>query len=399
MVLSKYRFQVNICWLFILIAMPLNFFYNYFFVKGFLPQIPGVGYPIFGHLLLFAILYVFIVNFKNFYEIKKPLLILLVFLIYCFVWSVLHLMYSLKYAGDFSVFNQSFVALIYIFAFCIVFSYYYDYGSIIFKFLFILMFFVALAEMDFSFIIPFSFDNIAGTEDGHINYQLVSWFMLATWFMFYFKENNIWMRIFSVFIVLFLLLISGGRSELVGFLLSGVSTLIVYSIFSRKKYQKFFIISLLIVVLIYFPIYLYHTYGGFFENSRHMQLLDYENSSSWQEREYIYKINLQNIVDNPLIGAYGSHFELGPGAYIHNILSAWQQFGLLGFILYILIVISPFFISIFYLFKDRDKFNIYPFFFISIYILILSIATKPVFWPYAAMSMGMLFAYMKFRKE
>lgn len=398
MKMSKYNLQVNILLLFILVTIPFNFFYNYFLVKGFFPSIPGLGYPIFGHLLSLFVFLIFLVRFKYFFEFKRILLMLLIFLIYGFIFSILNLMFFSKYAGDFSVFNQSFIALMYIFAFVICFSFYYKFNTYIFKFSFLMMFFIVFFEIDFSSIIPFSFDNIAGTTEGHINYQLVSWFMLCSWFMFFFKEKYMWIKVTSILMIFFMLLVSGGRSELVGFTLASLATLVVYMIFSSKIYQKIFFLLSFLITVVYLPIYFYYKYEGLFEKSRHLQLFDYKESSSWKEREYMYQINVQKIFEHPLTGAYGSHFELGEGAYIHNILSAWQQFGILGFILYIIIIAMPFFIAIFYFFIDRDKFNIYPFFFISTYIVILCVATKPIFWPYVGISVGLLFAYLQHRR-
>src|SRR5690606_37425043 len=41
------------------------------------------------------------------------------------------------------------------------------------------------------------------------------------------------------------------------------------------------------------------------------------------------------ILANPIFGDFGGHIrESGPGYYIHNILSAWRQFGLVGFVLF-----------------------------------------------------------------
>lgn len=399
MLITKKDLIIVFSMLFILISMPFNFLYNYFLVTGVIPSIPGFGYAIINHIFALIVFCFFIFNFKLFFILKKCFFVFIFFSIYVFLFSFLNLTYF-HYAGDFGVFIESFVFLIYFCCFFVSFSFYYNINKNIFRNIFLLMFFIAIFEMNFSNIIPFSFDNIAGKTEGHISYQLVSFFMLITWVMFFFKEESFINRIIFSFLILFLLLISGGRSELIGFVVAGIVTLLAYFIFSTtQKHKKYIFMFLGGSSIIYLSIYLISKYANLFESSRHTQILDFENSSSWQEREYLYRMNVQKIIDNPILGSYGSHKELGDGAYIHNALSAWQQFGIVGFILYLILIFIPILLAIYYLFKDKDRYNIYPFLFISIYVAILCIATKPIFWPYASISLGLLFAYMKNRKE
>ena len=398
MLIFKKNLIIVFSMLFILTTIPFNFFYNYLKVKGVLPSIPEVGYPIFTHFFSLIILAFFVFNFNFFKKFRTTFYFFMFFCLYVFIFSLLNLMYF-NYAGDFSAFSESFFFLMYYISFVVVFCLYYNINPHIFKVCFLVMFFVALFEMDFSKIIPFSFDNIAGTDEGHINYQLVSFFMLATWFMFFFKENNLIFKIFFMMSMAFLLLFSGGRSELFGFFASGIATLLAYIIFSDgNRYKKYGLIFFGGSSLFYLIVSMISKYSILFESSRHSQILDIKSSSSWQEREYLYEINVQKIIDSPILGNYGSHKELGEGTYIHNALSAWQQFGLVGFLLYIILILTPVLFSIYYIFKDKDKYNIYPLFFISFYVMILCLATKPIFWPYAGISLGLLFSYMKNRE-
>ena len=54
MLIVKKNLIVVFSMVFVLITIPFNFFYNYMKVKGFFPAIPGVGYPVFGHLCFFC---------------------------------------------------------------------------------------------------------------------------------------------------------------------------------------------------------------------------------------------------------------------------------------------------------------------------------------------------------
>lgn len=61
-------------------------------------------------------------------------------------------------------------------------------------------------------------------------------------------------------------------------------------------------------------------------------LMEYEADGSVQERGELTRFAMETIDINPLLGSYGSYFELGGvGGYAHNILSAWVDIGVVGF--------------------------------------------------------------------
>lgn len=394
---SKDKLIVLFVTFFLLICFQFNFLYNYFLVKSLMPKISGVGYPIFGHLLFLPLFLLFLLKYRTLNKFKTFNIIFIPFLTYCFLFSLLNFMYF-NYKGDFSAFNESFIFLIYFLSFMFCFLFYFKIPSFIFEVIFFIIFFIFLIELDFKNIIPFSLDNIAGGNEGHINYQLVSFFMLMTWFLFFFKRNNFFYKMFLISLMLVFLLFSGGRSELIGFVVSGISCLFFYFFISSNNITNrvmFLIFSIFGGGGLFF--YFFNKYSFLFENSRHSQIFDVENSSSWQEREYLYHENVNKIINSPILGDYASHRQIGDGTYIHNALSAWQQFGILGFLFYILLIYTPLVMAIFYFFKDKNKYNIYPFLFISIYVAILCTATKPIFWPYAGISIGIFYAYLNNR--
>ena len=104
------------------------------------------------------------------------------------------------------------------------------------------------------------------------------------------------------------------------------------------------------------------------------------------------------IFQNPVFGSYASHFDLGRGHYIHNILSSWQQYGLLGFILYTLLVVIPFLVISFMRVKTDNK-ELDGFLFISTYALIVIFVTKSVYWTYLGFSLGSFLYYCFYFKN
>jgi hypothetical protein len=72
-----------------------------------------------------------------------------------------------------------------------------------------------------------------------------------------------------------------------------------------------------------------------FLETRAGEILDLSTSTSWAMRLEVQTIALREIAAHPLLGDFGYHLrEIGPGGYAHNALSAWPQYGLVGFVLY-----------------------------------------------------------------
>ena len=73
-------------------------------------------------------------------------------------------------------------------------------------------------------------------------------------------------------------------------------------------------------------------------DSRVANLLDLQHDSSSNERSRIASEGLNKIMESPILGSYGKYEK---GEYIHNILSAWYDLGLFGFLFILIISIAP----------------------------------------------------------
>lgn len=69
---------------------------------------------------------------------------------------------------------------------------------------------------------------------------------------------------------------------------------------------------------------------GVAPDSRILNLLDVDSDESMVERRDLHAEALQTIQEHPLMGNYGSY---AAGKYAHNLLSAWVDLGLAGFVL------------------------------------------------------------------
>jgi hypothetical protein len=71
--------------------------------------------------------------------------------------------------------------------------------------------------------------------------------------------------------------------------------------------------------------------AGLFLETRAAEIIDLASSASWEERSVAMSRALEVIAENPLVGLYGYHLWDSAG-YAHNVLSAWTQYGLFGFV-------------------------------------------------------------------
>lgn len=73
-----------------------------------------------------------------------------------------------------------------------------------------------------------------------------------------------------------------------------------------------------------------------FLRSRNAEILDLSQSSSWQARHELQVAAVKVINTHPIFGDFGYYLrDSGAGAYSHNALSAWTNFGFMGFALYV----------------------------------------------------------------
>jgi hypothetical protein len=73
-------------------------------------------------------------------------------------------------------------------------------------------------------------------------------------------------------------------------------------------------------------------------DNRILELADLSHSTSANKRHHLNAHALNTVTAHPLLGDYASY---APGHYAHNILSAWVDLGLFGFIYLIAILIVP----------------------------------------------------------
>ena len=128
------------------------------------------------------------------------------------------------------------------------------------------------------------------------------------------------------------------------------------------------------------------------------------DTSSLAARNLFLERGIQDIRRSPILGDYGAQMRgpgwdpglgwvgrFGLGAYIHNVLSVWQQFGLIPFLLYSGLSVAAAAIPAWIIF---GRLSDDPAWTLTLYVgsfaLLLVIIAKSVFWPLPALAWGLL---------
>jgi hypothetical protein len=106
--------------------------------------------------------------------------------------------------------------------------------------------------------------------------------------------------------------------------------------FYHSRQKLYFVLALaMLFALIYMNLDLILTE---LPNNRILELLDLSRSTSANKRHHLSVHAMQTIAAYPILGDYASY---APGYYSHNILSAWVDLGLFGFIYVMAMLILP----------------------------------------------------------
>ena len=117
----------------------------------------------------------------------------------------------------------------------------------------------------------------------------------------------------------------------------------------------------------------------FFLDTRAAEIFDLAESSSWRARQDILETSLRIVSDSPIFGDFGYHLRESAG-YAHNLLSAWTEFGILGILFFLALMISAVCVSGYRVIISQKHHGIWLFaFHINVVALFLAITTEPIF--------------------
>lgn len=217
--------------------------------------------------------------------------------------------------------------------------------------------------------------DVVASYQGFARSAVVVLFILMAWI------TRLWL-IPVYYLGLTLLFLLSARSEFGGFLFVGFVVLIV-----RLGSTKFLLLAA--PALIAGFAMLWGVAYGFSDSSRILGLMDWQADTSLASRLELSARAWQTIIKSPFIGDYGSYLVGGgPGEYAHNMLSAWVEFGLVGFVSFAYLLLSSIRVSIAAI-RSRDR-NGEAFlgFGLAIFGGILAVFAKSMFFPLFAAAWG-----------
>jgi O-antigen ligase len=185
-----------------------------------------------------------------------------------------------------------------------------------------------------------------------------------------------------------ILIIVGSRSELILY----VGTLVVtYYVIKSSSITCVSLVTLLsLVALIIFGLNSNIILASL-ENTRLYEFIENGvfDSSSGQSRLELVRAGWANIVDNPIFGRYGiyvKHFG-SIGAYPHNLLSAWLNLGIIGFIGYLSLIFAVLFKALRVARNHINSYSLLALFF-AIFIFVAFLTSKDYLFMFFGLSVG-----------
>lgn len=220
-------------------------------------------------------------------------------------------------------------------------------------------------------------------------YQAVGRSIVVTAIFFAAVVGHARYRIAVFAVAAFFLVLLGSRTD--AFTLLALMTVVVLGTVMRVSRPASSLSALLAGALFV------HFTMPLFLQTRNAEILDLSSSSSWQARQELQTAALRVISDNPVLGTFGYHMrDGGAGFYAHNVLSAWTNFGLLGFILYLALLLYFVATSLWHLLRTNGVDPIwFTAFQLNLAALIQALFAQPVFALLPALGWGVALNAMR----
>lgn len=120
------------------------------------------------------------------------------------------------------------------------------------------------------------------------------------------------------------------------------------------------------------------------------ELLNIGESQSGRARLEMLVRGLRDIASSPIFGIYAGQTADGSGwgTYIHNMLEAWRQFGIVSFVAYAVLIISAFVSACRWRLAGGQSFDMI--FAVALYVAGLCVVANGVFWLAPALAWGLI---------
>lgn len=233
-------------------------------------------------------------------------------------------------------------------------------------------------------------ENISGYQSLARNLMIIAFLVIA------FTNKRIPQLIYIVMFAVILFAI-GSRSEFYAFL---VAILAYQGILALTVRSSFIALTSLFVICSG----LFINYYDLIMSSRQFNVTDLSADASWVLRNQMEEFAKTTILNHPILGSFGEHIYFSGGShvgsYAHNALSAYVNYGLIFFILYVFMCYASLIYSAIQFKKDIYNKDWAMCFMTTLAIAFLITFTKPVFWPATYFAWGIFLGTLyKFKKS
>lgn len=374
----------------LIILFPMSFIYHSLIALTSMPAFLG-GYFSLICILLLPI-YLFNIFFMK-YELKKNeviifLLIILwfLFLTYQFVFSITPNNLELYVWGLTGLLNNTV---------CFLIASNIDLYSIKLR-KYLLFFFFIISTIVFSNISNGQFYlSLKSGNDDVATYQSFGLYLLVISLILFLVIRSSLLKVIIVALSFLILYFNGSRSEFIFYIISILALNLI-----NLKLSKLKIIVILCISTLLFLIYYNLGFSINIEENRIFQLSNISDSSSYLQRDIFNKNAIDSIKENLILGEYGQYVKnYGIGGYAHNILSAWVDFGILGFILFFGIPIYTLSISFIKIYSSKlPSLPVLALFLFSISLLIAYLFAKNYSYIFLGLVLGFYINYTNSNK-
>lgn len=382
----KNIFLKNTDFLFFILLFPGVFFYNFLNGKGIYMLTLG------GFFTPLLLLYFFFRSFDFFYKKKSFYFspILIVFLVLIFFMTFFNLFSYL--VSSFSdnqkimiLYNTSESLFLYVglFVFGANFRELKKWQLKICFMIFIVEFFCIIQNVSSYGIFEYVNVHEVSSKITFSTYQDIARGVIILLFVLFSHYDRFTVKFFLMVFGTVMLFFIGARTQLIAWLL----VLFVDFLFFSDKRSRIAFLAIFIASMVYVLKNI-----DFFETKRIFQLFSEKHNSSYYLRSIMLNEGLKGIVSSPIFGDYGGQVRVfgSFGSYIHNFLSAWRQYGIFGFFLYIFFILLIFIEgikSVIFHKNQMTKFVLYN----AIYIVFVVSFSSPIFWSDPGLAAGILY--------
>ncbi|WP_188635713.1 hypothetical protein [Halopseudomonas pertucinogena] len=221
-------------------------------------------------------------------------------------------------------------------------------------------------------------------EEGVASYQGFARSALILCFALLAISTSITQQVLVTIGSVFVLFVLSARSEFAAVIFSMT---MLYMVRSKSEPKKLAVVGLAVAALSV----LIANFSGHMLQSRQANILNLGSDNSWTARQDLKEEAWARIERSPILGQFGGHFESGgAGSGPHNIISVWDSFGLVGFVLFLLLALIPAADAVRQSVKYK-YFNSYQtfYFLVSISVGLLLLTAKSHLWPVTALAWGL----------